>query len=149
MAVFAHGGKNYGKNDDTGDAHAFHLTVQIGDGAFLDGAGDFLHLLIAGRSGFDDAGQNDRKHNADCADQRADQRNVAHNCVHLFLHLFFARALVVSIHPIFRSSKQDRNNRFSCRLEDGIQRRLFLMAEPSQHMIDHFGTVFGSPDAHA
>ncbi len=51
-----HGHGDDDENDDSGNADAFQLAVQIGDGAFRDRAGDLLHPLVSGRSAFDHAG---------------------------------------------------------------------------------------------
>ena len=64
-------------SSDTGDVFVdddgLHLTIQIGNGPFLDGAGNLLHLLISGRSGFYKACQNDSKEHPDNTDQCTNQ----------------------------------------------------------------------------
>ena len=65
--------ENQHKNDSASNRHAFELTIQVGNGPFLDGAGNLLHLLISGRSGFYNACQNDRKEHPGNTDQRTNQ----------------------------------------------------------------------------
>ncbi|VTR67620.1 hypothetical protein DESC_610203 [Desulfosarcina cetonica] len=70
----AHGGENNTKDDNTGNTHALELTVQVRNGAFLNGTGDGLHFLVSGRSGLHDTGKNDRKKNTDNTDQGTRKR---------------------------------------------------------------------------
>ena len=107
----AHGGKNNGENDDAGNAHAFHLAVQVGNGAFLNGAGDFLHFLVSGRRAFNDTCKDNRKENTNNTDQRTNQRYIVHYNFHSFLHSVFSvksRFAVKPIHGILCSLTKDR-----------------------------------------
>ena len=106
----AHGGKDNSENDDAGNAHAFQLAIQVGDGAFLDGVGDCLHLFVSGRGAFDDTGKDNRKKNTNSADQRTNQRYIVHYNVHSFLHSMFnvkSRFAVKPIHSILCSLTKD------------------------------------------
>ena len=71
-----HGHKNNTKNDNTGNPHAFHLAIEIGDRAFLDGACDLLHFFVSSRCAFNNRGQKDGKHNTGYAYQRTCQRQI-------------------------------------------------------------------------
>jgi hypothetical protein len=96
----AHRGKYYTKNNDTGDPHALQLAIQVGNGAFLDGACDGLHLLVSSRCTLDDTGKDNRKDNPGNADQRTNERYVVHYNVHSFLHSVFSVKSRFSVKPI-------------------------------------------------
>ncbi len=68
--------KNEHEDNDADDRHAFELAVQVGDGAFLDGVGDFDHFGIAFRSILDGSGHDQRVRNSNKTNKCATQRDI-------------------------------------------------------------------------
>jgi hypothetical protein len=130
-----HGAENHCKNDDAGDPHGLHLTVQVGDGAFLDGAGDRLHLLVARRRTFYNHCHDQGIPNSQNTYQRTSQRNVIDNCVHSLLHsktLKLSGLLTVEpIHGRICALTDDGNRCIPGCLDDPAQCRSFIVMKRS------------------
>jgi len=52
--------QNDRENDRTCNKHAFELTIEVGNRAFLNGRGDLVHAFISGRRALYDSSSNDR-----------------------------------------------------------------------------------------